>query len=63
MALPPDNESVPTPKPAANIFLNESNTACFCLFLFYTHDKYNTNTITYKRVDGVLGLKPGAAGW
>ena len=29
--------------------------ASFCLFSFFSHDKYSTNIINEKRVDGVLG--------
>ena len=34
------------------------NPASFCLFSFFSHDKYSTNlTINYKSVDGVLGTQ------
>ena len=29
----------------------------FCLFLFFSHDKYSTNNINEKSVDGVLGTR------
>ena len=32
--------------------------ASFCLFLFFSHDKYSTDlTISDKNVDGVLGIR------
>ena len=41
-----------------SIFLNGPNLASFCLFSFFSHDKYSTNlTINYKSVDGVLGTR------
>ena len=37
---------------------NGSNMASFCLFLFFSHDKYSTNlTIKNKSIDGVLGTQ------
>ena len=36
---------------------NGPNPACFCLFLFFSHDKYSTNTINEKSVAGVLGTQ------
>ena len=36
---------------------NGPNPASFCLFLFFLHDKYSTNTINDKSVDGVLGTQ------
>ena len=33
------------------------NPASFCLFSFLSHDKYSTNTIKEKCVDGVLGTR------
>ena len=38
-------------------FRNEPNTASFCLLSFFSHDKYSTNTINDKSVDGVLGTR------
>ena len=29
----------------------------FCLFSFFSHDKYSTNTINDKSIDGVLGTR------
>ena len=29
----------------------------FCLFLFFSHDKYSTNTINEKSLDGVHGTQ------
>ena len=31
--------------------------ASFCLFTFFSHDKYSSNTINDKSVDGVLGTQ------
>ena len=40
------------------LFLNGPNPASFCLFSFFSRDKYSTNlTTNYKSVDGVLGIK------
>ena len=40
------------------IFLKGPNPASFCLFLFFSHDKYRTNmTINDKRIGGVLGTR------
>ena len=36
---------------------NGPNPASFCLFSFFSHDKYSTNTINEKSVDGVLGTQ------
>ena len=44
-------------------FLNGPSPASFCLFSFFSNDKYSTNTINEKSVDGVLGTRTGAAGW
>ena len=33
--------------------LNGPYSASFCLFLFFSHDKYST--INYKSIDGVIG--------
>ena len=42
----------------AKCFLNGPNQASFCLFPFFSLDKYSTNlTINYKSVDGVLGTQ------
>ena len=42
--------------------LNRPNLASFCLFLFFSHDKYSTNLIINdKNIDVCLGLEPGAA--
>ena len=38
-------------------FLNGPNPASFCLILFFSHDKYSTNTINEESVDGVLGTR------
>ena len=35
----------------------------FCLFSFFSHEKYSSNTINEKSVDGVLGTRTRAAGW
>ena len=35
----------------------------FCLFSFFSHDKYSANTINDKRVDSVLGTRTRVAGW
>ena len=52
--------------PAANVvsttgkqvFLNGTNSASFCLFSFFSHDKCSTYlTIKYKNRDGVLGTR------
>ena len=38
------------------LFFNGPNPASFCLFLFFSHEKYSTKlTINGKRIDGVLG--------
>ena len=60
----------------AMFLTNEPITASFCLFSFFSRDKYSTNwTKNDKSIDGVLetqtrggrmvclGLKPGVAGW
>ena len=41
------------------------NQASFCLFSFFSHDKYSTITINDKSIDGVLGTRSGGdrAGW
>ena len=40
------------------IFLNRPNPASFCLFSFFSYDKYSTNlTINDKSVIGVLGTQ------
>ena len=36
-------------------YKNGPNPASFCLFSFFSHDKYSTNTINEKSIDGVLG--------
>ena len=36
---------------------NGPNPVSFCLFSFFSHDKYSTNTINEKSVDGVLGTR------
>ena len=33
------------------------NPVSFCLFSFFSHDKYSTNTVNEKSVDGVLGTQ------
>ena len=38
-------------------FRNEPNMASFCLLSFFSHDKYSTNTINDKSVDGLLGTR------
>ena len=39
-----------------SLFLkNGPNPASFCLFSFFSHEKYSTNTKNDKSVDGVLG--------
>ena len=43
------------------IFLNEPTPASFCLFSFFSHGKYSTNTINDKSVDGVLGTRTQAS--
>ena len=40
-----------------------ANPGLFCLFSFFSLDKYGTNTINDQSVDGVLGFEPGAVGW
>ena len=45
------------------VFLNGPNPAYFCLFSFFSHNKYSTNTIIQKAQVVCLGLEPGAAGW
>ena len=35
----------------------------FCLFSFFSHDKYSANTINEKTQMACLGLEPRAAGW
>ena len=35
-------------------FLNGPNPASFCLFLFFSHHKYSTNSINDKSIDGVF---------
>ena len=39
------------------IFLDGPNQASFYLLSFFSHDKYSTNTINDKSVDGVLGTQ------
>ena len=40
------------------LFLNGPNPASFCLFSFFSHDKYSTNlAINDRSVDGVLGSR------
>ena len=39
------------------LFLNGPNPASFCLFSYFSYDKYSTNTINEKSVDGVLGTR------
>ena len=40
------------------LFKNGPNPASFCLFSFFSHDKFSTNlTINDKSVDGVLGTR------
>ena len=36
---------------------NGPNLASFCLFLFFSLDKYSANTINDKSIDGVLGTR------
>ena len=38
-------------------FLNWPNPASFCLFSFFSHDKYSRKSINYKSIDGVLGTR------
>ena len=38
-------------------YKNWPNSASFCLFSFFSHYKYSTNTINDKSVDGVLGTR------
>ena len=33
----------------------------FCLFSFFSHEKYSSNTINEKSVDGVLGTRTRAS--
>ena len=40
-------------------FLNGPNPVSFCLFSFFSHDKYSTNTVNDKSADGVLGTRTG----
>ena len=35
----------------------------FSLFSLFSHEKYSTNTLNDKRVDGVLGTRTRAVGW
>ena len=50
--------SVPTAAPITKCFFkNGPNPASFCLFSFFSHDKYSTNTINDKSIDGVLGTQ------
>ena len=37
------------------VILNGPNLASFSLFSFFSRDKYSTNTINEKSIDGVLG--------
>ena len=47
-----------------NFFLKKGpNPTSFCLFSFFSHDRYSTNTINEKAYMACLGLEPGAAGW
>ena len=41
-----------------NLLKNGPNPASFCLFSFFSHDKFSTNlTVNDKSVDGVLGTR------
>ena len=41
-----------------HLFKNGPNPASFCLFTFFSHDKYSTNLIINDiRVDGVLSIR------
>ena len=42
---------------------NGPNPASICLFSFFSHDIYSTNTINEKSVDGILGPRTWLAGW
>ena len=43
---------------AKMFFLNGPNLASFCLFSFFSHDKFSTNlSINYKSIDGVVGTQ------
>ena len=43
-------------------FKNGLSPASFCLFSFFSNDKYSTNTINEKSVDGVLGTRTRGGG-
>ena len=43
--------------PDGYIFLNGPNPSSFCLFSFFSHDKYSTITINEKSIDGLLGTR------
>ena len=53
------NTLPPKPRSLLNLFFfkNGPNPASFCLFSFFSHDKYSTNTINDKSIDGVLGTR------
>ena len=42
---------------AQSFFKNGLKPASFCLFSFFSNDKYSTHTIHEKSVDGVLGTR------
>ena len=48
---------------AQSFFKNGHTRPHFVLFSFFSYDKYSTNTINDKSVDGVLGTRTRAAGW
>ena len=41
--------------PLESFLKNGPNLVSFCLFSFFSHDKYSTKTIKDKSIDGVLG--------
>ena len=49
--------------PVNYFFKKGPNPASFCLFSFFSHDKYSTYTINKKALMACLGLVPGAVGW
>ena len=47
----------PTKDVSVPVFLNWAKPATFCLLSFSSRDKYSTNAINDKSVDGVLGTR------
>ena len=46
-----------------HIFFKRAESRPLFLFSFFLHDKYGTNTMYDKSIDGVLGTQTRAAGW